>query len=183
MKPNKILLILTLSLAFLFGFVVYLTTMGEVGMELDSAMDYAKAVMQEMKMYRESFPADEYSQAKTEYFKMWIIYLAVKVIPLLLFALSLFSLFWVCAWPKRCKKCKKLFALKREGTKLIGRKPAYIKIINKTYSKYSGEVTHESEQTILGTEYFYRTTYTCKHCSARRYLDFSEQTKELWQPQ
>lgn len=182
MKPNKILLLLTISLTLLFGFVVYLTILGEVGMELNSTMDYAKAVMKEMKTYRESLPDDEYSQAKTEYLQLWIIFLSARVIPLLLFALSLLSLFLVCAWPKRCKKCKKLFALKKGDTRLVDRKPAYIKIINKTFSKYSGEVTHESEQTILGTEYYYRTTYTCKYCGAKRYLNSSEQTKELWQP-
>lgn len=80
----------------------------------------------------------------------------------------------------RCTSCKKLFAMKENETVLLSRKPKYIKVINNTYSKYSGEVAYESEQRILGTEKTLRTQYVCKYCNAEKYKTFYQSTSEPW---
>ena len=49
-----------------------------------------------------------------------------------------------------------------------------MKIVNNTYSKSNGEITSKSEQTILGTERHYQTTYICKYCNAKFYTSYTK---------
>lgn len=80
----------------------------------------------------------------------------------------------------KCPKCKKLFSMKEIETKMVSRKPEYITKINNTYSAYSGNLTHQSEQRILGTRKTYKTLYVCKRCNAEKFKSYSVATDEAW---
>lgn len=80
----------------------------------------------------------------------------------------------------KCPKCKKLFSMKEIETKMVSRNPEYITKINNTYSAYSGNLTHQSEQRILGTRKTYKTLYVCKRCNAERFKSYSVATDEAW---
>ena len=104
-----------------------------------------------------------------------------SLITIVVLGLSLIILLLVKGFKTRCPSCKKLFAMKENGTELLYRKPKYVKVINNTYSKYSGKVAYESEQLILGTEKTLRTQYICKYCHAEKSRTFYQSTSEPWQ--
>lgn len=99
-------------------------------------------------------------------------------IPVLM--LPIIIIFLVKGYRTRCTSCKKLFAMKEKETKFVACRPKYITVLNNTYSNYSGQVTQQSEQRILGTEKKFETRYVCKYCNAEEIETFCRETNEPW---
>jgi len=91
------------------------------------------------------------------------------VFGILLLLLGGGGLFLMYAMTKRCKQCKRWFAIAKRDTVKTQSKKIYVAVENKTRSAYSGEVTAYTEQHIPGKRNTYKTTYTCKYCGAEEY--------------
>jgi hypothetical protein len=108
-------------------------------------------------------------EAKQELNGQFFVYRLLKVVQIVLITVSGFCLFLIGAWPFRCKKCKKWFAVQKRDMIQTQSEKIYTVVENKTRSAYTGEVTATTEQHIPGKRNTYKTTYVCKYCGAEKY--------------
>ncbi|MGI6153783.1 MAG: hypothetical protein ACOYJB_08130 [Christensenellaceae bacterium] len=93
-------------------------------------------------------------------------YFTMLILPIVIAGAAFTGLFFLSAWPKRCKKCKKWFAIVKSTTNHIGSNDIMVKKQLQTKNIY-GDVTGSQEQYIPGTRGYYETIYKCKHCGAK----------------
>ena len=102
--------------------------------------------------------------------------LFLQVTPIVLTLGSGYLIFLLLAWPSRCGKCKKLLAMKKHETKLVGSSDIHIKTELQNRSAYDGRVISTSEQYIPGTRYDYETIFVCKNCKATKTVHHSSKS-------
>jgi len=67
---------------------------------------------------------------------------------------------------RRCPKCKKFFALKKQQTNATGEE--YVKILESaTQTTPRGEVERLGNRYVDGKRVYYETTYLCRFCGAQ----------------
>ncbi len=79
----------------------------------------------------------------------------------------------VFGFKRRCPNCKKLFALKKTGKKLVNTSDKNIQVENDVYSNNEVKIGHTT-QWVRGKRYTYHKNYECRFCGNKSHKTYSK---------
>ena len=97
-------------------------------------------------------------------YPQWVL-LAVAVIAVIMIL--------VFGFKRRCPSCKKLFALKKMGKKLVNTADKNIQVENDVYNNNEVKIGHTT-QWVSGKRYTYHNNYECRFCGNRSHKTYSK---------